>query len=404
MIRFGISEYIRNFWYNLCIILIMLVMMVTSTALISNIDRETGLYRLADRCVDEDSIFITYGFDELKEELHSIDGAVRVAEIIDGCYDPVKESSIRATVYTEETMNYLLPRLDAGVYPNRVKTDENTVCALISQNPYGIEVGDTFTYYVIGSEIGTYIPVQVYVSGIISEGQPLYIEPGEVFCDMTYEDFFQVYSYEQTQEVRLIIPEGEMEKIPEVCEVSFYSNIIIDPNDELSEEAQDILWEKAVAYQEEICGTGSMATYPEASGLIDRSEIKHKSTLLKYVPLFVIIVVLFSICIVGIITIKTVMSTRYYGIMYACGMQYHTAQFLAGLEMGFNCIVAFLGTVSLLTLQNALAIVGEINCNLDTLELLVMAGICIVTVISSVFTTRSVLKQQTPVEILKNRV
>ena len=39
-------------------------------------------------------------------------------------------------------------------------------------------------------------------------------------------------------------------------------------------------------------------------------------TLLKYVPLTVIVLVLFLISITGIVTIKTIGSIRYFGIMY----------------------------------------------------------------------------------------
>lgn len=49
---------------------------------------------------------------------------------------------------------------------------------------------------------------------------------------------------------------------------------------------------------------------------------KYKGTLLKYVPLTVIVLVLFLISITGIVTIKTIGSIRYFGIMYICGMNY----------------------------------------------------------------------------------
>ena len=57
MFRFGISEYIRNWWFNLCVVLIMVVMMLISTIFISNIEEETKIYRLANKYIDEDSIF-----------------------------------------------------------------------------------------------------------------------------------------------------------------------------------------------------------------------------------------------------------------------------------------------------------------------------------------------------------
>ena len=128
-----------------------------------------------------------------------------------------------------------------------------------------------------------------------------------------------------------------------------------------------------------------------------------KGELLKYIPLSVIVFVLLSICITGMVTIKTARSTRYYGILYTCGMQYRVAQFMTGVEMGMNCLIAVIFTVSLLEIQNNLKLVGEINCSLELPELMAMVLICAVLILWSVFTARGILKENTPVEILKDR-
>ena len=398
MIRFGIYEYIRNFWFNLCVVIIMLVMMIITTVMVSNIDEQTRVYRIAEKYLDDDSMFVTNTFGDFIEEL-DVDGKVLVAQGFLGIVGP--EEDISANVYTEEVIKYLSPRLDSGVYPNSSQTDENTISVLMSHNPYGIEVGDTFTYNIFGDD--EYISVKVYVAGIISDGQNLYTEIRHIFSSMTYEDFFPVYSYEQTGDVRIIVPESEMKKIPEVKKILLDHNIIINPDDDLSDVEKNAIWNEIKKYEKEI-ELDITGTYPDAADLTDRNETIYISIVLKYIPLSVVIILLFSICIIGFVTIKTIKSTRYYGIMYSYGMQYNTAQLMTGLEMGFNCIVAFLATISLITLQNTFDIVGKINCKLDITELMLMLCICTVIVISSVLTARSVLKEHTPVEILKDTV
>lgn len=69
MFRFGISEYIRNWWFNLCVILIMVVMMLISTIFISNIDEQTKIHRLASKYIDTDSIFVANVFDDFYKEI-----------------------------------------------------------------------------------------------------------------------------------------------------------------------------------------------------------------------------------------------------------------------------------------------------------------------------------------------
>lgn len=401
MIRFGISEYIRNFWFNLCMVMLLFVMVTVSTILISNITEQTGAYRLAEKYMDDDSMFLSSAFNEHIEEIETY-GNLIYTETFDGIFEDYIYSYIRAGVYKKEIMEYLRPSLDSGTYPENIRTDEKTISVLISHNPYGIKDGDTFIFNVFNN--GSVIPVNVYVAGVISEGQKLYTDLEKHFIEMTYEDFFPVYSYEQTELVRIIISEEEMEKISQLKEICIYNNIIINPDDELSGNEKNQIWEKIKKYGIDYMTTGIESTYPKASELKERNAIIYKSIVMKYMPLCIIIILLFCICIIGIVAVKTAKNIRYYGIMYTVGMKYFTAQVMTGFEMTFNCLVACVLSVSLLTIQRKLNIVGEINCNFDAIEIIVMIGICVVTILSSIFAARGILKEQTPVEILKNKV
>ena len=66
---------------------------------------------------------------------------------------------------------------------------------------------------------------------------------------------------------------------------------------------------------------------------------------------------------------------------------------MTGVEMGMNCLIAVIFTVSLLKIQNRLKLVGEINCSLELPELTVMFVLCAVVILWSVFTARGVLKE-----------
>ena len=287
MIRFGISEYIRNFWFNLCIVMLLLVMMVVSTVLLSNIDEQTGPYRLAEKYMDEDSMFLSHVFREYMEELDTY-GEMLAVQVIGGSVADVERSSITATVYPKEVMKHLKPRLDSGRYPQSVKSDENIVSVLLSHNPYGIKAGDTFTYDVFTVD-GEKMSVQIYVAGVISEGQSLYTEFGKIFRDMTYEDFFPLYSYEQTEMVRMIIPEEELERIPVETLFSYYSNVMINPDDDLPAEERTAIWNKIKEYELEFLGGEVLSPYPSNLKLVERNELIYKSILMMYLPLSIIV-------------------------------------------------------------------------------------------------------------------
>ena len=401
MIKLSFYEYIRNCWYNMCIIVIMIVMMVVSTTLISNIDEQTKVYRLSERYMDDDSVFFTTVGAELIEQMDDY-GDILISKTLYGQVGDNEYSNIIASIYTPEVMDYMEPILDAGIQPDDIQTDKDTISVLLSYNPYGLEAGDTFTFdiFVFDREI----TINAYVAGILSEGQRLYTDINVMYNDATYKEFFPVYSYEQTENVRMIIPETELWKIVGVESAISCHNFIINLDDELTTEQRNEAKKILTKYnEEELNGTGAVA-YPKASDLVERSTIMYNSIILKYVPIAIIVILLFCICIVAIVTVKNIKSLRHYVIMYTQGMHYGSVVLMAGLEMIFNCVMAFIGTVSLIKLQNKFNIVGEINSRLNDIELLLMLGICAVIIISSLLTTRSVLREHTPVEILKNTV
>lgn len=197
MFRFGISEYIRNWWFNLCVVLIMVVMMLISTIFISNIDEQTKIHRLASKYIDKDSIFAVGIFNDFYKEI-SMEKNMLISQTFFGNLGD-NTDTIRASVYSKEVMEAIKPRLDSGTYPSKVKKDDDTVVALISNNPYRIGEGDVFEYNIYYTDDEN-IKVNVYVAGVISDGQRLYTDLGSMNSNMTFEDFFQIYSYEQEEE------------------------------------------------------------------------------------------------------------------------------------------------------------------------------------------------------------
>ena len=87
MTKFGISEYIRNFWFNLCSILLLIVMMILTTGMISNIDEKAGMYKIARKYMDYDSMYLAAVEKQNIEELQEM-GDVNFVKTFGGEYGP----------------------------------------------------------------------------------------------------------------------------------------------------------------------------------------------------------------------------------------------------------------------------------------------------------------------------
>ncbi|WP_456067804.1 hypothetical protein [Eshraghiella crossota] len=392
MIRFHIKEYIKNIKFNFSFVLIITFMMCSSIIFISNVDEQTKLYRFSKEYIDENSVFIDFANAAF---ISCIDNRnkVLISQNISG--EVGANQRVTLTVYQEELVKKYPIKVDAGENINL--KDKDVIEAVISYNPYGIDVGDEIDFKIYGGNEDT---VRIKIVGLVSEGQKLFTELSGIKKDMIYEDFFPVYSFEQTGEVRMFISETDKDKIPDLDNVSLFRNGIVNP---YSEEEGKILRENLVNYEKENFGFVVADIYPQGSEIVSRSIISYKSIVMKYIPLTMFILVLFMVCIIGIVMVKVNMDIKYYGILSLCGMSSFKLVLCMFIQMLINSILACIISVNLCVIQNELNFIGKINCNIDEVEILVVAAIGIVITLITVIETGVIFKKNTIIQIMRNR-
>ena len=397
MLRFSVGEYIRNIWYNIITIFILAVTFVVSIIFISNVNAQTRLYRLVDPYLDENSIIIDMRREFDLDALTKIDKVLMTNELFCNSKDMVKLNS--CVVYSDDILNMLPPRISEGKGIDKIKTDENTIVALISDNLKGLGAGDSLTVEFYGRD-GSVIPVNVLIAGVISNGQKIYMGSGEVNRNIGYEDLYCTYSYEQMGKPVLITTEGEIGKIGKRLSGENRSCIVKFKVDITEEEKKDNVIK--VRQYEEASGISSVIFYPEGSVLCERKEDSMKSIMMKYIPLTVALFILIITCIMGIVFIKTATHIRYYTTLYICGMSYVRAVIITGVEMTVNCALAFILANTFLIIQNRYSLLGVINGETGILQVITIIGLSVILVLISMFVTRLVMKERSPMDILKD--
>ena len=403
MFKLGMKEYIRNCWYNIVTVFILVVMIVAISIFMSNIEKKTVMYRLVDEYMDENSVVVQLTFEDITYKLHKVDKSMftrkmNVALTEEGKFDGQKEM----VIYSDSQMKYLSPRLDEGVLPDKVDKGANVISVAISENPFGLKAGDTTTMRVINRD-DTESIVNVYIAGVISEGQKVpYMSLNEQnMTYVSYENFFETYSYEQTDTVIIVIPEKELVKFPKDVFLNYKLGIINfedDITDEEFEENLNIIRE----YEGQIHKFALVDSYPKASEIMKLSDELMNMELKKYIPLTIAVFVLLLTCIVGIVSIKAYGNIKYYAVLHILGMNYKNGVALVALEMLFNCgLAVFIGKV-IINLQQKYKIVGEINCYPGSLTWVILIGMLGVVVGFSMMRVRRILKENTVVGLLKD--
>ncbi len=394
MLNVLIGNYVKNIWYNLITIVIIIATTVISIIYISNILSQTKLYRLISPYLNANSLIVNvWDFDD--SVLTKVEDSIKTKEIF--CYSKQAPNLKTFAVYDEEVMSVLKPRLSRGRYIQSGTKDEIEVLASDS----GFEVGDVVTVYMDEKGSEEDIPVDFKVVGIISDGQKLFVSSNHLSYDMGYEDMFLTYSYEQLKESVFITTQEQLDKIDATLRYLNFCSIY-KMEDDITEEE---LYENQLRisdYETTIFSIPSSATRPSSESLTERMETDMRNILLKYIPLTVSVLILLVVCVVGIVSIKTAKSMRYYAIMHMCGMNQRKTIGLSGIEMLINCIFAVVLAISLIVIQNHYSIIGTINCELGSIQILVMIGISLVITATTMLVTSATMKESTTMGILRN--
>ena len=403
MLKLGFKEYIRNSWYNIMTVFILVTMMIAVVIFMSNIERQTSLYRLTAKYLGENSIIVDFAYEDISKALSKVEDVMYTREMNVAISESDKFDMYKhMTVYSETQMDMLPPRLEEGVLPNEIDKGKEYISVLVSKNPYGLKTGDTTVMRAIDVD-GNEVKINLYITGVITEGQSIpYMPVGEEqnLSYMSYENFFATYSYEQSDIMLIIIPEKELDKIEK--ELFFnYRMAIIKYDDSITEEEYQKNFEVVKDYEKQYYNFSKVDTFPESEKIIENSKQILNATLKKYVPLTVATVVLILTCIAGITSIKTYNNRKYFGILHMCGMHYNNAVILTGMEMVINSIWAVVLTKVLVWVQQKYELVGIINCNPGTLTWMILGIIIVFTILLSMGMVRKNLRENTPVEVVK---
>lgn len=385
MFKFALDEYVKNIWYNIISVFILAVSIIVSTIFITNLIQETKVYRLVKPYLDEKSIIINSANGIDVSLLSKVENTLMTHELF--CMSDNQIGLNTCVVYTDEVMKIMPPRLLEGQLIEKVEADEDTLVVWISRNSGGLSTGDEITLNFFSATEEKTIKVKALIAGVIADGQRIFMSDTTISSNMEYDDIYCLYSHRQMGTPVVITTEDELSKIDEElygqnkkCIVKFQENI--------TEEERLENYFKVVDMEEATHGHSSVGTFPESEQLYENMKASVRSTIMKYVPLTFILLVLITVCIMGIVLIKNANSTEYYRILSICGMSARGAVCITGLEMLINSILSIIIAISFVELQNKYVFFGKINCRLDSIQICVMVTICLIVILLSMLITR----------------
>ena len=400
MVNFVTKQYVKNIWYNILTVIIITFNIILCVIFASNISSQTKLYRLVKPYLNENSLIINTIYEEKKIDINNlkkVEKTLMTTELF--CHSQELVKLRNCVVYNEKIMEEFSPRLSSGKLINSKFESDEKLQVLISENSEGLGVGDILKLKFTDKTMN-YVPIEAEIVGVISNGQKLFMSSNNVFNNMGYEDLYLTYSYNQLEEPIILTTQKEIDAIGKELD-GFNGQCIVKFDEDISEEEYRENYLHVVDMESKT-GIASVDMYPSSEALTERMELSLKSTLMKYVPLTVAVFILVIICVVGIIAVKTSNSIKYYGMLYICGMPYHQAAAMTGIEMIINSVLAIVMSLSLIKIQNKLSLIGKINCEIGVVQSALMMGLCIVVIFVSILMTTVIMKEKTASQILRD--
>ena len=397
MVKYIISQYIKNALYNILSILIITLMLIISTIYISNIKEQTKLYRLVSPYLCNNSAIMSMEIEFDEKELIKLEKSLKCKTLTSYV---VGVETVQTIVYSEDIMSQLRPRLVKGTQIGQGKQYDDAIEVLVSDNSMGYDVGDYFTLNAYDLQKEQIIEIRAIVKGVLSEGQRIFAPSTHIYAGMTYDDMYAVNYHRQTGNNFIITTESELVKISPNLDYNNFVCIYKFNDDITSEEFYSNII-KISEYEQQYSSITSSMMY-SVKDLTRGMHESYENVIITYIPLTIGVFILMATCIVGIIVIKTARSMKYYSILYISGMKFKSAVLFTGVEMTINCLFAIVLAVSLVTIQDKYSLIGAINCYIQGIHVAIIGIMGCVLVFFSMLMTGIVLKERTPMEILRD--
>lgn len=397
--RLGFREYLKNFWFNFVSVLVLGVLAVSTVILISTVDKETRLYRLVQPYLGEQGDITSIMTDKTLQSLEQVEGVLMSSV---GYFTYGEDAMFDVCVYNRDMEKYLEPIMKDGTWVSNSKNQTDYVRVVVSGNAQGFKTGDIVPMTAILKEEGTSTEFMVMICGVLEDGQSVYNTTHHAYEKMDHTALFQKFSAAQLEVPLMITTEEELKKID--GDVYFeHGNVLIRYEDDITPEVKKANREKISLLYQDIY---VMKYLPDTvlTSLVflkQYSESTIKNICLKYIPLIVVNFILITICLVGIVAIKTMVNMRDYGKLYLCGMKWSSGIQLSVMDMTVNCMLAGILSVILIKIQNQFELFEKIFAEFKIAQSMAMISMFGIIILFSAIVTGVILRTNTAMDMIR---
>lgn len=426
MKKYALKEFIRNIKFNVFIIVQLAFVFAMIVFMISSVQQNLRYYLPIKNFLDKDGIWLVTGintslsgdflnrneeedvlkysnyFDEvLYANQLSVEGEISDSEIAktqeDSSYIPESDNQYESNAYAyyKNVIDLYTPVMVDGEWlseADNYSNEENVLHAVITENDYGLKVGDVYTQSLAITD-GGYKNFKIKIIGVMKSGTRSFgmIYDYDARIRYTAADMFKSYSTEQEGVPLVLFSMDELNKYN--CYSFISGGTMIKFKDGLSDEE----------YQKAIESSYGLGTYIEFKEIRENSLKQIKSELTVLTPIVGGIILLVIVSVLSMSAVNTNKQLRNYGVYYMCGCKWKQCTMINVLSIFISEIAA--GVLAYIGLRLA-EIFGFLKNTVVTLGAWQLIGclcVVVITLIASLIMPVLIIGKSTPREIIKSK-
>lgn len=407
MFKLSVYDYMNNFKKNILTIFQFLVILFLVIILSSTTLAQTGMFTALSESVHNGKGEVAFFLSEY--ELNTLK---KVDEIVYArtCYLSYKDRDdnnrgISFITYNKNFSKNKQPVLVKGNWVDSELVNTKYVACVISENNYGIDVGD-----IIKSENFSGDIIELYVSGIIKDDQYLY--RGDIVNEDDTVDYTSLYNKIDensepedeygNRDIVAITTDRQLKKNDVEMAENTIANALIRFQDDITEEEIEYNNDKIRDCYEEAVGTSrDTVTIISLEEFYKNSLRRIRNILVTYVPIIFASIILIMSSILGYEYLLLKKSMTRYGVYYALGTKWQSMVLVPLFQKVVNSIFSVMIFISLYSLIGYTPIHNKIFMTLGKIQTLIILLICLVYISFGTFMAYRMIRKSAPDEILR---
>lgn len=414
IIKYGIKNFSRNLFFNILIIIQLALVFSSAIFTSSSVYQNLKYYSVfADELNGNGYCVLPQYFDGDSTQsiifTNDLNDSKRFSDY--GDYFGDISALYRFTVYGQDgtenpylqnTYGYngvliynYMPSMKKGKWLSQVESNDNVIHAVISDNDYGLDVGDRIKQG-FPTDNGI-VDLDVEISGMIKDGAKLYGAKvsGKHYDDTVGESFsvnelFYNYYLSAFHCPVFIYNMDEFDKYNISAVIS--DKMMVPFKDDLSDTEQEDAFNAMIKF-----GTGEVGF----SQIKDMSLVKVKQQLIILVPVIVGLMVLTIVSILSLSAISTHKQLKNYGILYICGSRWRQCALINIINIVIDILFSVLITYSMLTILDFSGKLENTVVIFEKNELRICTVIAMIVIFVSAIMPFAIIGKTQPKEILK---